>query len=191
MSVGLGVDLASVDGNKNLGPAGWLAQKQNGLSFAIVRGSYESWPDGTAAASAVDIRAAGVTYGAYMFPMPGPKHPPASQQVGVFTSHNALAEGDFPPVLDVEFPGGLASTGLGRAEILAWIREAVKALRKFYGIAPMIYTSARVWDGEDADALDADRVLGLGSVAAVELADCPLWLARYQMDYRKPAIGDP
>lgn len=182
--ISIGVDFASVDGNKQLGPDGWKAQRENGLDFAIVRGSYEKWADSTAARDAPDIRAAGIVFGAYMFPMPGKGHPTAAEQVRTFTQANTLRSGDFPPVLDVEFPQGIAATGLGRAELLAWIREAVKALRQFYGIAPMIYTSKRVWDGTDTDSL------ALGSVAAVELADCALWLARYAMDYRKPALGD-
>ena len=128
--VSIGVDYAKVDGNARLGPAGWLAQKANGVDFAIVRGSYEKWADPTAARDAPDIRAAGIVFGAYMFPMPGKGHPTATEQVKAFVASNTLRAGDFPPVLDVEFPQGIAATGLGRAELLAWIREAVKALRQ-------------------------------------------------------------
>jgi hypothetical protein len=51
-------------------------------------------------------------------------------------------------------------------------------LEDAFGVLPMLYTSARVWDGEDEDSLDADRV------PMPDLVDCPLWLARYPYKIR-------
>jgi hypothetical protein len=41
-----------------------------------------------------------------------------------------------------------------------------------------------VLDGDDADALHAELALR-------EAADCPLWLARYPIATRRPAVLDP
>lgn len=194
MSVGF--DHASVDRNKNRA-AGYMAAVAHGATFCFVRGSYERWPDPTFAADVDAIRAAGLVAGAYALPLLGASHPKAREQMKIFADGANLGPGDFPPVLDVEFgAGGIAATGMSRPAILSWLLEAVQALRELYGVNPIIYTSKRVWDGEDADALDADGKqvaaagLGLGSVAAVAFTGCPLWLAKYARGYRLPAWGD-
>jgi hypothetical protein len=189
----LGLDRASVDGNK---VRNYPVARAAGFSFAFVRGSYERWADPSFAADVDEIRAAGMVAGAYAFPLPGAGHPTAREQMRVFGRANPIRRGDMPPVLDVEFPRGIASTGLSRPELLRWVLEAADELQEIFGVAPMIYTSRRVWDGEDQDALDADgRVVaaagvGLGSVAALALAHCPLWLAQYHVGYRQPAKLD-
>lgn len=176
----LGVDVASVDGNK---PIDWQAAKRAGCRFAIIRGTYVEWADPTWRAEHDRARAAGLLVGAYLFPDMRAVSPDA--QVAAFSTAVPIDAIDLPPVLDVEFPGGIAKTGRTRADLLDWIRRAVAALRRSYDAAPMIYTSARVWDGTDADSLAASKS------TPPELVDCPLWLARYPYAYRTAAhVGD-
>ena len=88
---------------------------------------------------------------------------------------------DMPPVFDVEYSKGIKATGMTRLQALDWVHRAIMALEDTFKVTPMIYTSARVWDGEDDDSLDADRV------PVPLLVDCPLWLARYPYKIRIPS----
>jgi GH25 family lysozyme M1 (1,4-beta-N-acetylmuramidase) len=179
----LGIDIASVDGNK---PIDWGAAKAHGVAFAIFRGTYKTWQDPTWKVEAQRARDAGLTVGAYLFPVMDNAAPSAEAQVEVFASAFETRKlGDLPPILDIEFPGGVAKTGKTRVELLTWIREAIQALQDHFGILPMLYTSARVWDGEDADSLNADTY-----PVDSKLAECPLWLARYPYKTGIDAIGD-
>jgi GH25 family lysozyme M1 (1,4-beta-N-acetylmuramidase) len=176
----IGADWASVDGDRtpDIGAA-----KGVGVRFAIVRASYGTMPDHTAARDQGALRAAGVTFGAYAFPIIAKGGASPEAQVAAFIASAGLLPGiDLPPILDVEFPHGIASTGYTRVEILAWLRAAVAALREHYGCWPMVYTSARVWDGSDTDCLAAPPT--------PDLVDCPLWLSRYPYQYRIPAVHD-
>lgn len=178
----IGVDYASVDGNAR---PDFTAARTAGCRFAIVRGAYGTYRDPVVARDRDAIRSSGLVFGAYLFPRIAIDQSPPEVQVSAFAAAiGPLMPGDLPPTIDVEFPRGITATGLTRSEILAWIRRAVRALRTRYGIAPMIYTSARVWDGSDSDALDADML-----VPAPDLLECPLWLARYRYATRKPAVG--
>jgi GH25 family lysozyme M1 (1,4-beta-N-acetylmuramidase) len=169
----LGIDTASVAGNKAIN---WAAAKAAGCQYAIFRGTYNTWADPTWKLEADRARAQGVTVGAYLFPVMSVSAPSPQAQVAAFSQAvGPLSPSDLPPTLDVEFSDGIARTGRSRLELLAWIRAAVAALKATYGVPPMIYTSARIWDGTDPDSLDID---GLG-VATPELLECPLWLARY------------
>jgi hypothetical protein len=49
-------------------------------------------------------------------------------------------------------------------------------LKDYYGVAPIIYTSGRVWH-ED-----------LNDIAAPDLVESPLWLTRYIRGYRQPFV---
>ena len=60
-------------------------------------------------------------------------------------------------------------------QLLDGVREAWQTLRARYGVAPIIYTSARVWQ-ED-----------LANLPAPDLVESPLWLARYHF-LKGPAI---
>lgn len=174
----LGVDFASVDGNKLVD---WQAVKRAGVKFAIIRGAYNEWADPVYQREAQRARDAGILLGAYLFPLMRDTTSPDGQ-VKVFSDAVKLRAGDLPPVLDVEFPGGLKKTNMTRAQALEWVRKAVAAIKRCCGVAPMIYTSARVWDGTDEDSLNAKPT--------PDLVDCPLWLARYPYNYRLPAVGD-
>lgn len=175
----LGIDYASVDANKvpNLQSA-----KKAGMQFAIVRATYGFTKDSAFQRDWKSLAAAGVVRGAYMFPVMHKSRPP-EPQIAAFAAAIKKAGGlvpgkDLPPVLDVEFPKGIKATGMTRLQCLDWVLRAANLLEDEFGCLPMLYTSARVWDGEDDDSLDLDRV------PVPALVDCPLWLARYPYKLR-------
>lgn len=174
MKTVLGIDYASVDGNKapDLGKA-----KKAGLRYAIVRATYGLTMDSALQRDWKALAKAGVVRGAYMFPVMAHNRAP-EPQIARFVEAVNKAGGlipvvDLPPVLDVEFPKGIEATGMTRLKCLDWVLRAVTLLEDAFDCHPIIYTSARVWDGEDEDSLDADRV------PVPDLVECPLWLARY------------
>lgn len=178
----LGLDTASVAGNKN---PNWAKAKSHGkIRFAIIRGAWGATPDKVFARDWPKLKAAGIVRGAYLFQrFPHPKykkHPPSPEaQVRAFINTvGKLDPGDLPPSLDVEFPGGRAATKLSAQKILDQVRVAWNALKAYYGAAPIIYTSARVWR-ED-----------LSDLPAPDLVESPLWLARYPIPERRRAVID-
>lgn len=177
-----GVDYAAMD--QGTPPDLALARGWD-CRFAIVRGEYGFSTDAVARRDRNAIRTSGMVYGEYFLGVPS--RGPAAAQVKPWRKGSDLRAGDFAPVFDVEFPGGIARTGLERPALIRWVVDGVKAIEDAFGCRPLIYTSRRVWDGEDADSLDADR---LGGAAALALTDCPLWLARYPLKSGQPAVGD-
>lgn len=182
----LGIDTASVAGNKR---TDWLAAKTRGpISFAILRAAWGTTADTYFRSEWAKMIDAGLTVGAYLFlrfPMrKSPRVPSVAAQIDVWV--RALGAVDYaeapsvlPPAIDVEFPGeGAKETGMSPAELLAGVRTAWEAMVKTFGCAPIIYTSGRVWRDD------------LKNIAAPDLLDSPLWLARYP--YKAgPAVRDP
>lgn len=85
---------------------------------------------------------------------------------------------DLPPSLDVEFPGSRSETKMSAQQCLDGVRAAWRVLKDHYGVAPLIYTSARVWREDLCD------------LSAPDLVESPLWLARYPFK-PGPAVRDP
>jgi GH25 family lysozyme M1 (1,4-beta-N-acetylmuramidase) len=177
-----GVDCADVESGKQ---TGWAAAKAQGpISFAIIRASYGTTPDVSFRTSWSAIQSVGVTRGAYLFlrfPRKGAAAPPDpdAQATAFCTMVGALGPADLPPTIDLEFPGnGIADTGLTARQALDWLRAAYKIIAATYQVPPILYTSARVWH-ED-----------LGDIAAPDLVDSPLWLARYFYAANTTAVRD-
>ncbi len=172
----IGVDYASVDGDAQPDRPVAIAA---GVRFAFIRASYAKWQDPTCARDRDHLRAAGVTFGAYLFPLFSAADPSPEDQIAAFVAGAGIERGrDLPPVLDLEFPGkGIAQTGHSRAELVPLIARFVAALVKAYGVQPMLYSSARVLDDTDADCL--------AGTADATLAACTLWLARYAIATRQ------
>lgn len=199
----IGVDLASVDGNT---PPDFRAAKKAGVGFVIQRASFSLYsktrkqfsivPDPHFKRDWENLKRAKLTRGAYMFPEPRAVATP-EDQVAVFAASveeaGGLKAGDFPPVLDIEFPAGLGRglSAAGKRKVrqaaLEWMNEAAHLLHETYDVWPMLYTSARVWDGEDDDALNADTMKEIVS----DLRECPLWLARYPYKLNTKAVLTP
>jgi GH25 family lysozyme M1 (1,4-beta-N-acetylmuramidase) len=165
-----GIDTASVAGNKN---PNWTKAKAEGpISFAIIRACYGTKPDTVFARDWPLLKSAALTRGAYLFlrfPRNGVAAPdPETQAQAFIDTVGPLDDDDFPPTLDVEFPGdGRVETGLSAVDCLAWVQASHGVLREHYGAPPIIYTSKRVWRDD------------LGDQPAPDLIDSPLWLARY------------
>jgi glutamyl endopeptidase len=169
--VTLGLDTASVGGNKN---PNWVTAKTQGrISFAIIRANWGVYPDATFARDWPKIKQAGMVRGAYLFlSFPSRKYPkvadPVTQAKAFIRKVGKLDESDLPPSLDVEFPGvGRSETGMTATQCLNGVRAAWKVLKEFYGVAPIIYTSARVWRDD------------LSNLAAPDMSESPLWLTPY------------
>jgi lysozyme len=165
-----GLDTASVAGNKN---PDWVKVKAGGpISFAIIRSNYGTATDSVFARDWPKLKQAGLVRGAYLFlrfPRGNKAAPtPEAQAAAAIDTIGDLEDGDLPPTVDVEFPGkGRVETGLSAQACLASVRAAWEVLRTHYGVAPIVYTSARVWRDD------------LGNAPADDLTDSPLWLARY------------
>lgn len=178
----LGVDLASVDGDKN---TDWVAVKAAGVSFVVERCSWNKWADATAAHDRDAIRAAGLTYCAYMGPaisvLPGYASP--EDQADVAIAGAGLIPGrDLMLVIDIEFPKGIAGTGMTRAQIAVWIGRVIARVELRLGCKPIIYVSQRVLETNDSDTLNGAANAVLSGLAG--------WLARYSMKTGSEAIGD-
>jgi GH25 family lysozyme M1 (1,4-beta-N-acetylmuramidase) len=176
----LGLDTASVD--ENLDPNWAKAKLEGPLSFGIIRSNYGTWPDSSFARDWPKIKDAGMVRGAYLFlrfPPFGRSRPldPAEQATAAIHTIGDLAESDLPPTLDVEFPGGAAHTQMSSEQLLDGVRAAWRVLKDRYKAAPIIYTSGRVWREE------------LRDIAAPDLIESPLWLARYPFN-PGPAVHD-
>ncbi len=193
----LGIDYASIAGND---APDWRAAKKAGTRFALLRGSYVS-KYGKVQADPHLLRdwkniPSTIVKGAYMFPDPR-SHMSPKDQVDVYTEAlekaGGLTDDDLPPVLDIEFPGGIvrgktpAQKRAVRKRMLDWMLDAADHLKINFGIWPMLYTSARVWDSDHDDALDADTMMEI----AGDLKNCPLWLARYPYKYNLPPVLKP
>jgi lysozyme len=165
-----GLDTASVAGNKN---PDWVKAKAGGpISFAIIRSNYGTATDSVFARDWPKLKQAGLVRGAYLFlrfPRGNKSAPtPEKQAAAAIDTIGDLEDGDLPPTVDVEFPGkGRVETGLSARACLDGVRAAWEVLRSHYGVAPIVYTSARVWRDD------------LGNAPADDLTDSPLWLARY------------
>jgi GH25 family lysozyme M1 (1,4-beta-N-acetylmuramidase) len=169
--ISLGIDTASVANNKQIS---WPdARSGIPIDFAIIRSNFSTKADEVFARDWPKIRAAGLVRGAYLFlRFPHPKNnmkaaDPVSQANAMIRAVRTLDDSDLPPSLDVEFPGGRAATRMSAQNILAGVRAAWTVLRDHYGVAPIVYTSGRVWH-ED-----------LQDIEAPDLIESPLWLARY------------
>jgi lysozyme len=164
----VGIDSSHVAGNRN---PSWVAAKAAGISFAILRCGWGSAPDRAFAREWPRLREAGLVRGAYLFlrfATRGKRAPePAEQAEAMCDTLGELDGTDLPPVLDVEFPHERKSTGLSAEAALERVLLAHRVLRRRYRVAPIVYTSARVWRDD------------LRNLPAPELEDSPLWAVRY------------
>jgi len=165
----------------------WAQAKAQGIAFAIPRACEGTTHDPGFAKDWKDMKAAGIVRGGYLFlrfPHPKRGKPPtpedqAKELVKVLDAVG-IDEADFPPVLDVEFPGGLAATGMTRAAVLKGVRAAWQVLKDRYKIAPLIYTSFQVW----VESMpEHDPV--------TDLIESPLWVTPYYVTQHLKPLLDP
>lgn len=174
----VGVDTSSVAGVKK---PDWRAARAGGAAFAILRATYGSSVDPFFLVHWDKLKAAGLVRGAYLFLRHDARAADVSEQVNAFTKSVVLEPGDLPPVLDVEFSGGLKTLGLGVGEAVDRILAAMDQLHDVYGCEPIVYTSARVVREDLHDDAEFTQRLHLGA---------PMWLARYPFKPGPPVL-DP
>lgn len=162
----LGIDFAGVDHNE----IDWQVLGRSGKTFALLRACYGTEPDTDFARFWPAAKSAGLVRGAYLFCRPMQDDPLAA--VNSFLDLlGPLGPGDFPPTLDLERYRGEWDPQL----VLQRMRQMIDAVKARVGIAPMIYTSRRVWEKE------------LGDPQGTGFAECPLWVA----DWGADAFADP
>lgn len=180
----LGIDSASIDNNE---PPNWTAAKApssdgSRLQFAILRGTYGDWVDTDFLRDFAGLKAAGIARGAYMYPTfkngQGKLVTPDALVAALLRGLSQAgyeAGKDLPPAIDIESAGSPTAFGQSAATAMQWYERIYDLLKAEFGIAPMIYTSGRVWR-EDLDNLMTDMI------------DCPLWLAKpWPWKIRTPA----
>src|SRR5262249_10495779 len=104
-----GIDTASVGGNQN--PELRRAKAEVPLDFAIIGSNRGTAPDGVFRRDWPKLKDANIVRGAYLFlrfphSKRGRPASPAAQARAFITTVGNLDQGDLPPSLDVEFPGG-------------------------------------------------------------------------------------
>ena len=156
-----GIDVAGVD----LPTVDWAEVARSGRSFALARGCYKMIADRGFAQYWPAIKNAGLVRGAYLFW--DPRLDPVQTTQRFLDTVGPLGPGDFPPTIDVEFPKGLAATGLSAGQAIQNLQATVQAFETRLQVSPIIYTSQRVWTEE------------LGNPRSTGLGRCPLWVARY------------
>ncbi len=174
-----GIDTADTDGNDH---ANWAMVKAGGKGFVLWRANYGIAPDAHFDAAWPRLQAAGLIRGAYLFwrALQDPV-----QQADVFCSHLAgygYGPGDFPPEVDLEFPGpdGRKGTGLSAEEALDRFVACARRVRdRFGGVLPAIYDSARIWI-EDLPGLRLPD----------DLRGCAQWPAYYRAGDPPPIPGE-
>lgn len=157
------VDYASIDGNS---PPDW-AKFQAACSaagsvatVAIFRAAWGTRRDETMARDWLRAQQAGLVTGAYLYLRMKDDAGPVDQVHAFADAVGTLRANDLPPILDVE------DVGASPEKELEDVHAAWSEVRAIYGIAPILYTSARVW-AED-----------LHNLPAGEMTASPLWLAK-------------
>jgi len=174
-----GVDTADWE-NQN---ADWArARAEVPIDFAIIRASGGGGPDQYFRRTWPKLKDAGLVRGAYLF-LSFPRNggwpsSPVTQARAFIATVGDLDQGDLAPALDVE-ADNWRNTGMRPPQLLDGVRAAWKTLRDYYGVAPVIYTSRRVW----IEVLD--------NLPAPDLAESPLWVKDYPYKLRQPAHYDP
>jgi peptidoglycan hydrolase-like protein with peptidoglycan-binding domain len=178
MATSLGVDIANMDGNR----CDWVKARAAGVRYAYLRDCFSTADDRTYELEAPRCRAAGVKPGPYFFPDQRVNAVPMATQIASFAVNVRRYEqaGDLPAAFDVEFSQGTRGTGRTRVQLLALVVSIAEGLRAALGYWPVLYSSKRVIDGEDTDALDAD---GQTEVDLSPLKNCPFWASRYIANY--------
>ncbi len=163
-----GIDYGAIDGNHR---PDFIAARKAGVSFCF-RKLYQSPYGGDTGFEDEwsGLAAADIVRAAYIFPDVRSGAVKALVQVQGAARYLAacggLRDGDMAPAMDVEFPGGHLPRPI--ADCVQFLEEFASAMFDVFGCWPILYTSARVYDGSDTDALHAPN-------SWLSLR-CPLWV---------------
>jgi lysozyme len=141
------------------GEIDWTQVRAAGKAFAFMKASEDiDFIDGTYVLNRSRARAAGLVTGAYHFAQPDRSPGDAGAEADHFLATAAIADGDLPPVLDLE-----RANGLTPAELQAWVKAYLERIRVRTGVRGVIYTSPNFWSrnmgGTDWFATNGYRVV--------------------------------
>jgi lysozyme len=123
------------------GEIDWTEVAAAGKAFAFMKASEDiDFVDGTYVLNRARARAAGLVTGAYHFAQPDRSLGDAEAEADHFLATAAIADGDLPPVLDLE-----RANGLTPAELQAWVKAYLERIRLRTGVRGVVYTSPNFW----------------------------------------------
>jgi lysozyme len=159
--------IRGIDVSHHQGAIDWPAVAASGIEFAFVKVSEGGdYIDPRGSENLLGARAAGLRVGAYHYLRPGS----GEAQADHFVESYSRADGDLPPVLDLEEE----ALGASAASVaLVWLRCVEDQL----GVRPIVYTFPTF-----------ARALSFGDHEA--LAEYPLWIAHWTLR-PKPSIPAP
>jgi GH25 family lysozyme M1 (1,4-beta-N-acetylmuramidase) len=155
----VGIDVSQWQHNPSVN---WDRAGTDRVTFAFIKATEGlSYTNPHYAADRVAARRAGIYRGAYHFARPS--RGSAARQARYFVDRAGEhdANGDLPPVLDLEDTGGL-----GTADLRTWTRRWLETVQSLTGRAPVIYTSPSFWEGYLGDSRG--------------FRGYPLWVAHYE-----------
>jgi len=142
-------------------PLSWTAVKASGQTFAFVKATEgASYTNPYFASDWAATRNAGLLHGAYHFARPSVGSAVSQARRFIAVAGTARAQGDLPPVLDLEQSGGLSP-----AQLSTWTSQFLTETRRLTGRTPIVYTYPNFW-----------RTAMAGTTA---FTSYPLWIASY------------
>ena len=149
-----GIDISHWQGDID-----WTQVRSAGKTFAFMKASEDiDFVDTTYGLNRARAKAAGFVIGAYHFAQPDPSPGDAAAEADHFLDTAGIADGDLPPVLDLERTGGLTPTALRD-----WAAAYLERIRERTGVRGVIYTSPNFWGnnmaGTDWFATNGYRVV--------------------------------
>lgn len=137
----------------------WAKVADAANRFAIIKASEASgYLDPDRLIDFAGAKAAGLYVGIYHFANPAGS---GAKQAQLLWDACGDTMPDLPPVLDLE-----VMNSTGAAQVLQFVRDFIAECEQTFGRKPIMYTGA--WFFNALDASDA-----------VDLAECPLWIAEY------------
>ena len=149
-----GIDISHWQGDID-----WSQVRAAGKAFAFMKASEDiDFIDATYGLNRARAKAAGFVIGAYHFAQPDASVGDAAAEADHFLDTAGIADGDLPPVLDLEKTGGLTP-----AALRTWVTTYLERIRERTGVRGVIYTSPNFWSrnmaGTDWFATNGYRVV--------------------------------
>jgi GH25 family lysozyme M1 (1,4-beta-N-acetylmuramidase) len=133
--------LEGIDISHWQGDIDWPQVGDAGKKFAFMKASEgTTFVDPTYSINRARARAAGLKVGAYHFAQPGVAPGDARAEADHFLATADIADGDLPPVLDLERVNGLTPIALQ-----GWTKEYLERIHERTGVRGAIYTSPNFW----------------------------------------------
>lgn len=149
-------DIQGIDVSRYQAQVDWAIVAEQDMHFAFVKATEGATHTDSFFLSNWDqIKAAGLRRGAYHFYRPRTS---AVDQADHFVSRVQLANGDLPPVLDIE-----VLDGVNPKYLIPSLKTWLVLITRHYGVRPIIYTNLNFYNKYLAGHFD----------------NYPLWVARY------------